>query len=92
MMLINLVAFFIQCYTKLVHGHAVAHAVSPCLPTAAAWVEARFRSCGICGGQTGTGPGFFFQVLWFSQSLITLIAPTIMEGCYKRPNSGQPAK
>jgi hypothetical protein len=36
----------------------VAHAVSLRLPTAATSVRARVRSCGICGGQYGTGGRF----------------------------------
>jgi hypothetical protein len=37
---------------------AIAQAVSRWLPTAAARVRARVRSCGICGGQSGTRAGF----------------------------------
>jgi hypothetical protein len=37
---------------------AIAWAVSRRLPTAAAWVQAQVRSCGICGGQSGIGAGF----------------------------------
>jgi hypothetical protein len=33
----------------------MAQAVSRWLPTAAARVQARARSCGICDGQSGTG-------------------------------------
>jgi hypothetical protein len=41
-------------------GCAIAQAVSCWLPTMVAWVG----SCGICGGQSGTGAGFL-QVLSF---------------------------
>jgi hypothetical protein len=36
----------------------LAQAVSRRLPTAAARVRAQVRSCGICGGQSGTGADF----------------------------------
>jgi hypothetical protein len=39
-------------------GRAIAQAVSRRLPTAEARVRAQVRSCGICGGQSGTGAGF----------------------------------
>jgi hypothetical protein len=42
-------------------GRAIAQAVSRWLPTMATWVG----SCGICGGQSGTGAGFL-RILWFS--------------------------
>jgi hypothetical protein len=50
-----------------------AQAVSHWLPTAAARVRSHFRSCGICGGQSGTGAGFL-RVLRFP--LPILIPPT----------------
>jgi hypothetical protein len=54
-------------------GRARAHALSPRLPTAATWVRARVRSCGICGGQSGIGTGLL-QVLRFPVPI--LIPPT----------------
>jgi hypothetical protein len=45
-------------------GRTVAQAVSRRLPTAAARFGAKVRSCGIYGGQSGTGAGFL-RVLRF---------------------------
>jgi hypothetical protein len=39
------------------NGRVKTQAVSRWLPTAAAWVRARVRLCGICGGQSGIGTG-----------------------------------
>jgi hypothetical protein len=66
-------------------GRAIAQAVSPWLPTAAARVRARVWSCGLCGGQSGTGAGFL-QVLRFPLTIfIPPIAPqspsSIIWGC-----------
>jgi hypothetical protein len=77
-------------------GHAIAQAVSCQLPTMAARVRAQVRSCGICGGQRGTG-GKFSQVLRFPLPiLIPLTAPhsssSITQGWYNRPNCGQRTK
>jgi hypothetical protein len=55
-----------------VYGRAIAQAVSRWLPAAEARVRARVRSCGICGGQSGTVAGFL-RVLWFP--LPTFIPP-----------------
>ena len=51
----------------------MTQAVSSQLPTSAAWVRAQGKSCGICGGQSGTGPDIL-QVLLFPMSI--LIPPT----------------
>jgi hypothetical protein len=51
----------------------MAQVLSRCLPTAAARVRARVMSCGIYGGQSGTGTGFL-RVLVFP--LPILIPPT----------------
>jgi hypothetical protein len=48
----------------LVFGRAIAQAVSRWLPTAAARVQTRVWSSGICGGQSGAGAGFL-RVLRF---------------------------
>jgi hypothetical protein len=48
----------------LFYIRAIAQVVSRRFPTAAARVRAWVRSCGICGGQSGTGAGFL-RVLRF---------------------------
>jgi hypothetical protein len=63
------------CRNPEIYGRAIAQTVSSRLPTAAARVRARVRSCGICGRQSGTGTGFpcqfaFHGVLPQSSSLI----------------------
>jgi hypothetical protein len=49
-------------------GRAVAQAVSRWLSTAVAWVQTRFYSCGVCGGQSGAGTGFLLVLGFPCQS------------------------
>jgi hypothetical protein len=69
-------------------GRAIAQAVSRWLSSAAARVRARVWSCGICGGQSGTGAGCL-RVLRFPLPIfIPPIAPhspsSIIRGWYNR--------
>jgi hypothetical protein len=79
--------------SSLPKGRVITQAVSRRLSTTAARFRTQVRSWGICGGQSGIGPGFF-RVLRFP--LPILIPPTashslssIIRGWYNRPNSGQ---
>jgi hypothetical protein len=75
----------------ITRDRAIFQAVSRRPPTAAARVRARFRSCGICGGQSGAGAGFL-RVLRFPLPIRYVpIAPqssSITYGWYNGPNSG----
>jgi hypothetical protein len=68
------------------NGRAIAQAVSRWLPTAAARIQTRVWSCGICGGQSGAGADFL-RVLRFP--FIPPISPQsplpIIRGWYNRP-------
>jgi hypothetical protein len=50
-------------------GRAIAQAVSRHLPTPAARVRSQVRSCGIDGGQSGTGASFL-RVLRFAYPVV----------------------
>jgi hypothetical protein len=56
-------------------GRAIAEAVSRWLPTAAARVQSRVWSSGICGGQSGAGAGFL-RVLRFPLPFIPPNSPS----------------
>jgi hypothetical protein len=73
-------------------GRAIAQVVSHRLPNVAARVWAWVKSCGVCGGRSGTGAGFL-QVFRFPLPiLIPLTAPhsssSVIWDWYSRPNSG----
>jgi hypothetical protein len=57
------------------NGRAIDEAVSRWLPTAAARVQSRVWSSGICGGQSGVGAGFL-RVLRFPLPFIPPISPS----------------
>jgi hypothetical protein len=89
---------FFHCYRGVFTSplcRAIAQAVSHLLSTAAARVRDQGRSCGICGGQSGTGEGLL-RVLRFP--LPIFIPPTaprlsfIIRGWYNRLFSGRHTK
>jgi hypothetical protein len=70
----------------------IAQALSRRLPTTAARVRAPVRSCGICGGQTGTGVGFL-RVLRFPLPIrIPPIAPQWPSSIIRRLYNGRSTK
>jgi hypothetical protein len=76
-------------------GHAIAQADSLRLPTAAALIRSRVRSCGFCGGQSFTGARFL-RVLRFPLPIhIPPTAPhssSTIRGWYNRPISDRSIK
>jgi hypothetical protein len=75
-------------FLRSILGRVIAQAVSRWLLTAAARVRARVTSCGICGGQSGTGAGFL-RLLRFPLPIIPPITSqsisSIIWGWYNRP-------
>jgi hypothetical protein len=77
-------------------GRAIAQVVTRRLPTAAARVRAGDRSCGICGGQSGTWAGFLrllrFPLLICTPPIAPRPSSSIIWGWYNTPNSGRSTK
>jgi hypothetical protein len=74
---------------------AVDQKVCRRLPTAAARVRAQVRSCGICGGQSGTGANILRILRFPLPILIPLTAPhssSIIRGWYIMPINGRRIK
>jgi hypothetical protein len=68
----------------------IAQAVSRRLPTTAARVPAQVRSCGICGGQSGTRAALLRVLRFPLPIIITSTAPhssSIIRGWYNTPIS-----
>jgi hypothetical protein len=65
---------FQNCDSYITVGYDVAQTIGLRLPTAAAEARARFRICGICGAQCGTGVGLL-SVLRIRLPSIPPIAP-----------------
>jgi hypothetical protein len=82
---------------RVCRGRAIAQAVCRRFPTAAARVRAQVRSCGICGGQSGTGAGFLLVLRYPLPILIPSTTPhssslSIIRDWYNRPISGRSTK
>jgi hypothetical protein len=91
----NRISYFLHKDPKT-QGRVIAQAVRRRLSTTAARVRAHVRSCGICGGQSGTW-AHFLRVLRFPPPLF--IPPTvphssssITRGRHNRPISGRRTK
>jgi hypothetical protein len=76
-------------------GRVITQAVSRWFPTAGAWVRARVKSCGICGGESGTEAGFQrvfrFPLPIFNQPFAPQSPSSIIWGWYNRPVEAAPS-
>jgi hypothetical protein len=74
---------------SLICGRAIAQTARRWLPTAAARVQTRVQSCGICGGQSVAGAGFLRVLRFPLPTFIPPISPQspspIIRGWYNRP-------
>jgi hypothetical protein len=79
---------------KLYQGRALAQAVSRLPPTVAALVRAQVRSCGICGGQSGTVADCLLVLLFALPHIprTAVQSSSIIRGWCNRMNSGRLAK
>ena len=59
----------------------MAQKVSRRLLTAEAWVRFQVSSCGICGGQSGTGTDFYLSTSVLPRHYHSTIAPTLYYLC-----------
>jgi hypothetical protein len=59
----NRAVLYAMIYLLTNFGCVIAQVVSRWFPTVAVWIRARFSSCAICGGQSGTGADFLFSTL-----------------------------
>jgi hypothetical protein len=88
-----LIVLFLHFISKLAEkGRTIVRAVSRRLPIVAVRVRSQVRSCGICGGQSGSEAGFL-RVLRFPLPILipptaSHSSPSIIRDWYNRPNSG----
>jgi hypothetical protein len=78
--LLQLFQLFIDSYVwilDIILGRAMAQAVSRWPFTTEAQVRARFDPCGICGGQSGTGAGFYPSSSVFPCQYHSTVAPAL---------------